>query len=753
MTDVTNYDYFQLRTLLIKLMTDTTNPIYSPDNPNKVIGERIYKTGIGFDTESTTITHTVTEKNKTKTVVDYCFLYSYQISIGTQHYSLYRTYEEFNNFIHVLHGVLKNKSDFDKSIERPSAKCIIWVANLSHEWSFIKYKITRDFEIEKCFAKSPRDVLYVDFGLFVLRECIGLFGHSLADIAKNWTQTQKLKGDLNYDLIRTPSTILTEKEKQYCINDVIILSEMHDAVLKAYTQDNGGVILPNTSSGFVRLKLKSAIRESEELTAERISHNEYRKKEAKTNLAHLMKLNAKLYFSQFQWEICRNYGYCGGLCGSNIEDVGKTLHNIQCVDLTSDYPAQMIQRKFPYGTLRRAKLSEYDDIRNKHKPYFMICIFKKLESKTEHATFSKHKALNFTNPIFQKKYGTIQNLIAYNGKIRRGNNIVACINDIDLSAYNEIYDMEYTPLALYVFSGYKKIPQWMFDCITHDYVTKSKLKIAKMQNTVEYMDSKRNVNTYYGVLSTKPSDMYDEFMNGLFAPSDETTFENIKYQSWLNPYIAFWVTSYARKILMHFISMFPDLIVQYDTDSLYYKTDKPNSEQLKKAIERYNAMITAKNEKIFEHHPDKKLFLSLGTWDFETIYCNFLPLGAKKYIKQDTENGIQTVIAGLPKTAIPAEIANRNIKKPFTHYNVLKKYIDTNYTINTVVVKHQFANKFASVYCDDDYEIPTVITDYMGNTETVLQGCYHAIIPIDFTLALGIDYAQQIVRLRLNETE
>ena len=144
--------------------------------------------------------------------------------------------------------------------------------------------------------------------------------------------------------------------------------------------------------------------------------------------------------------------------------------------------------------------------------------------------------------------------------------------------------------------------------IIHDYITKSKLKIAGMSNTLEYYDSKRNVNTYYGVLATRPSDMYDEFINGIFEPSKEFSYNEMRYNTWLNPYIAFWCTAYARQILMYFISKHPDLIVQYDTDSLYYITK--NGEPLKQEIEKYNTHITAKNERKFKNNPDKKLLMT-----------------------------------------------------------------------------------------------------------------------------------------------
>ena len=61
--------------------------------------------------------------------------------------------------------------------------------------------------------------------------------------------------------------------------------------------------------------------------------------------------------------------------------------------------------------------------------------------------------------------------------------------------------------------------------------------------------------------------------------------------------------------------------------------------------------------------------------------------------------------------AIPSEIANEHIKKPFTYYNSLRKYIDTDGKNQTIIIKHQYANKFASVYNDTEFVSCETITD------------------------------------------
>lgn len=719
------------------------------DDNGKTLIPSYFKCGIGFDTESTTIFEERTKEVKdadtgekktiTVNVITDCYCYIYQVAVG-ESVEFYRTSYEFFNFLKELKAAV----DKYNKIYDGRTKAIIWVANLAHEWSFIKYGLTKLFKVNKYFAKSPRDILYIDLGFCEFRECIGLFGHSLADIAKNWTQTQKLKDDLDYSLTRTRITELSETEKAYCRNDVIILTEMHTAVFKAYTQDNGSIVIPYTRSGFVRLKLKNAINCDSDLTEQRTECIEnYTKdgKPLKNNVALLKKKNRKLFESAEQWNICRKWGYSGGLCGSNIDFVGKLQHNIYCADLTSDYPAQFVHEKYPCGELKQVNRRKWPGVLSSGRPFFVVLQIQNIESKTHHATLSKHKVLNY-KPPYNEIYGEPIDDVIYNGKIRKAKNIIVVWNDIDLKAYEMIYKITYRPLVAWQFSGYNKLPAWLINSMLEDYEKKAVLKKEGQKDTVLYRDSKSNVNTYYGVCATRPQNTYDKFVDGLFEPEKLKDFSDIKYNTWLNPYFAFWCTSYARKILMTFISKFPDNIIQYDTDSLYYR----DCDELKTAIDKYNKNIIEKNQRLFKDNPHKELLLDLGTWDIEKCYVDFLPLGAKKYIKRDSNGTLTTVIAGLPKSSIPDKIIKEGIKKPFDYFNPLKRFIDEN--TYKIIIEHLFTGKFASVYDDRPDTYYKTITDYQGNSILQECGCYHALQPVDFTLSLAYEYLQEILNLR-----
>lgn len=772
MIDITGYSDQEIKRVITSVLSEYTTEIKSDDG-ERVICQSLFKNAIGFDTESTQILQKfpdmTTSKGKVikgRTLVKECFCYSYQIAVGTKHYAIFRYLYQF---LHFVENLVETVESINQA-QNTNALCIIWVANLAHEWAFIKKRFCERFKVEKVFAKTERDALYIRVGCVEFRECIGLFGHSLADIAEKWTTTQKLKGDLDYNLIRHSETELTDfapyitryeydkkkrlrpvykySEKQYCINDVIILTEMHAAVLQHYMQDNGAVVLPTTSSGFVRQKLKAAIRNNQRLTDLRESWNDKHsdKNQCNDNITLLKKFNRFKIDTEFQWLLCRNYSYSGGLCGSNIDYVGKvqTLKNsggVICADITSDYPAQLNQMCFPSGRIHHVENGNYDEYKN--RPFFVVLHISKMQSKNSHAVFSKHKICNAKGDLYSE-YGTPHNIIEYNGKIWRAENVIAVWNDVDLKAYTEIYDMTYNIIDMWYFDRYAKVDKWLLDTMNDDYETKSKLKFDGVHKSPEfahiYNDAKRDVNTYYGVLATRMHDLLNTLDADLnFAAEKQEKFTKTRWQFWLDPYLAFWTTSYARAIIIHFLALFGDCIIQYDTDSLYYIKNK--GAELEKALIKYNEEKTAQNKRLFKKRENAALFETLGTWEFDEVYTQFLALGAKKYIKEDAD-GIHTVIAGLPKLAIPRETKEKKLK-PFMHYNPVRQYIEN--ADNKIVIEHIFAHKFASVYCDKPVKTYAEITDYKGKTINQELTTYHAIIPIDFTLSVATSFLLNIM--------
>lgn len=635
-------------------------------------------TGGGYDTESTTI---LNEENKPVCA----FVYHVQIHINNNYFYA-RQIDIIVPFFRALSEKIK---EYANKINQP--KLIIWVANLSHEWSFFKRQLSL-IGISDSFAKEERQPLKIEIDNTIqFRECIGLFGRSLAHIAEQYTETKKLKGDLDYSKIRTLNTPLTDEEYQYCKNDVKILDELSYVAFEKFTKK--GLKIPYTQTGILRQKCKNAIK--------------CIKWEYKANIK-LMPESEELYY-QF-----RKYLYNGGLSGSSALWVDEVLTGVKCADITSDYPAQINHCQFPNGELIEINPKEI----KKYKRYFKIfdVLIGTMKATTPHSIFSKHKILN---------PNSVENAIYFNGKIRYINNVRIMINDVDLKALLKVYEfLDFKILRCWYFTKKSKAPKFLLECMNDDYKIKCTLKREGKSDTKEYAERKANVNSYYGMCATKLYDIiyqYDETKQDLKANQSEETYKQKREKIWLNPYIAYWCTSYARKILIDLIAKYPDLIVQYDTDSIYYLSDRTKSKELESDLLRYNFKMKILNNNIFDND---EMFSDLGAWEIdEKPFKRFKCLGAKRYLYETESGKLKPVVAGLPKQAFINYVKENNIN-PF-------EFFRDSMTLDRIV-----STKLASAYYDGE-EYYTKITDYLGNESIVKIGTYHALFDIEFTMSVN----------------
>lgn len=722
------------------------------------MSDAYYKTGGGFDTESTTIWHTVKAgKNKDgsvkyKPVVEHCFCWVYQICIKN-HIYLLRELTQFKHFVEKLVEYLKAKpaietkvyNSDEKRIEKITVypKLILWDANLNHEFTFIK-NVLSELPITRFFATDDREILLIEVdNVLQFRECLGLFGKSLNDISKHHTQTKKAVGELDYNKIRTSFTNIDyENELNYICNDVAILSEMHVkainelAIQKHITGESkightgkyrqweyNGVVIPFTSTGFIRNEIKEYIAIDDDLSwivenHKRACKREKRKPKYFDNIGLLKKDHANMIANKRQWNICRNYSYAGGLCGSAPSKVCKVLHDIYCFDLVSDYPAQLNHELYPAGNITEKRAPTAADInrRKQNKQPYFLYMQVSIEAKTEHTVFSKHKIIDDENSIL---------INPINGKILKAQYIKVCWNDIDIQAYKKAYKIKIHKIyCMWYFDRYERCPEYLLKTLNHRYLQKWQLKQDGMEDTEEYNSAKRFVNGCYGVTATREHILELIFKDGQLDIGNVKTFEEIKDEFWLNPYIAFWCTAYARKILINFITKHPDSIIQYDTDSLYCKYDP----ELFAEIEQYNTQIMEKNKALFT----EKAFSDLGTLEQKCIYDTFIACGSKKYITVK-DGHIKCTVAGLPKSTL------EEMEKGGYSINDLIQIVSS-LNMSVYIINNMYHHKLASVY-DDTNDIKQVeITDYKGDTYLQTVTSYHALTPIDFTLAVSKDF-------------
>ena len=210
---------------------------------------------------------------------------------------------------------------------------------------------------------------------------------------------------------------------------------------------------------------------------------------------------------------------------------------------------------------------------------------------------------------------------------------------------------------------------------------------------------------------------------------------------WLSPYIAYWCTSYARALLIKYIAKYPELIVQYDTDSLYFITDTDivSSERINEFLtdlNEYNIKIGKKNNRLFK---DNKHFYDLGAWNIDSKDSNgFKGLGAKRYLIEKADGTFKPVVAGMVKSSF-MEHLKRTGETAFEAFR------------DDMTVSKIISRKLASKYFDgynDNNEHYINVTDYQGNEELVQIGTYHALFPIAFNMKVagGLLYIAELLR-------
>lgn len=549
----------------------------------------------GFDIETTNI---IDENTKT------AYMYIWQMSFN-DFVLLGKTWDEFIQVI----TMIKRCNNLSSTI-----RVIIWIANLSFEFQFIRKRVN----ITRVFAKEKRKPMYAMIDDCIeLRDPLLISGGSLAQLAKDYTKTQKMKGDLDYSIKRNNTTTLTPKELQYCINDVVILREWSEFIFNNFIIPSKFV--PLTKTGILRRKVKD--------NAPKRVHD-----------AILVCMpNEKFYHVMMQW--C----FRGGYVHANICHTDMILNSVTSLDIISSYPAQMNHGYYPMGKLYR--ISNIDK-----KTFYSLlkkdcCIFGitmyNVESTTNHSIESKSKCIELVDPVID------------NGRVSSAKKMTVVINEIDYSLYDKFYDWDRNRTVIHFFyhTVRGKLPSYLLDVLNAEYLQKATLKKEGKKDTQEYAISKSNVNAAYGMTVTRMVEKEIVYVDNEWGcdPSNFCYHEEIN-KLFLLPQWGIYVTSHARNVLLSMVYEISqnsdgkvDDIVYNDTDSIKLL----NYEKHKHIIDDFNYKIIEKNKKLF----DNPIFYDLGTFDNEGTSERFKTLGAKRYLTE--KNGITIpTIAGLPKNVL-----------------------------------------------------------------------------------------------------
>ena len=615
-----------------------------------------------------------------------------------------RTWGEFQNAIDKIVNFLQLSN---------SKKLLIYIHNLSYEFQFMR----KYFEWEKVFAIDSRKPVYAtvkDLGI-EFRCSYLLSGYSLAKVAENLSivNIRKLVGDLDYKLLRTSETPLTDNEIAYCINDVkIVMAYIYERI----TIDGGITKIPLTKTGYVRQYCKKHcfIRDGVK--------GRYRQNVDYYNMIHNLTLTPDEYKQAKR-------AFQGGFTHANPFYSGKVIDNVSSDDFTSSYPTVMISEMYPMSKGEIVDIKSKDDF-NKNLKYY-CCMF---DAEFENL---EPKVL-YDNYISLGRCWNVEKPVVNNGRIVSAKKLRITLTELDFNIIQCFYKWEHFSVSN--FRRYKKsyLPTELVKSILKLYSDKTTLKGVDGKE-VEYLQSKEQLNSCYGMMVTdivRLEYIYEDEW-GLESPNFDEAIE--QYNNSRNRFLFYlwgvWVTAYARRNLFTGIIEFGDDYIYSDTDSI--KTI--NRDRHIEYIEAYNTMIRNRLYKAMDYHGIDRSAIEpktikgekkcLGLWDYEGTYTRFKTLGAKRYMVEK-DGKVNITVSGLNKKICVPYLLNTYGEKVFDAFN------------NNLYVPKEYTGKNTHTYIDD--ERSGIVKDYLGN-----ESVFHELSGVhleesDYNLSLSEEYINYI---------
>lgn len=426
------------------------------EGKRKLVDNTIYS----FDIETTSyfilrgkIYHGIEYKNISEDEKEMCECYScmyvWQFSINDIVY-YGRTWEEFTNFIDLLFA---NNPDILK---------IIYVHNLAFEFQYLKSVIFFD----KVMARKSHKVMKAISKKYNIEFRCSLFlsNCKLALLPKVYNlPVQKLVGDLDYNLIRTPATPLTDEELGYCENDCLVLYYYIKQELEQYKRVDK---IPLTSTGHVRRELKELV----------LKDFQYKRKvrTAINTDPHVYNLLTEAFM--------------GGYTHANWVYADKVIENVDSWDFTSSYPYVLVTHKYPSTTFKKGYLKDISQMSTRFA-YLIVVKFYKIKSKY------------FNNFISGSKCKDVKGVKYDNGRVMYAEEITMTLTDIDFRFIIDTHNIERYEILESYYASYNYLPTQFINFVLDKYVEKTEYKNVEGKE-VEYNIAKQRFNSLYGMSVT-----------------------------------------------------------------------------------------------------------------------------------------------------------------------------------------------------------------------------------------------------------
>lgn len=654
---------------------------------------KYYDLACSFDIETTTIINDD----------PYAFMYQWQYCIE-DYVFMGKTWEDFMEFntmlsknlelgIEMVEGTLSGRS------------IVTFIHNLSFEFQFMRYFIG---DMISPLITEKYCPLLVPTSNGITYRCSHRLTNKSLDAFTKGMPHHKLKGDLDYSIIRVPvaddpKNGLNDTELAYCYNDVKGLSE---AIRDRLTKDRKYSIatMPLTSTGYVRKDAQQSMRK------------------APRNRRHFLEtqLDAHLY------QMCRA-AFRGGNTHANANMVGKHLHNVKSWDLASSYPAWILTRTYPIGKFELIDnisinfLDNFDKFVDQYCGLFTIRLY--------NAEYIGSCGVPYISR--SKTFLRIQdkdNIIEDNGRLFYTPFAEMTLTEIDLLMVLRYY--KYTKIE--IVEAYKAhrgmLPNELRRVCFEYYKKKTILKgVSSEDGSVEYeyQRAKEMLNATYGMCVQRIDRTEYELRDNEYIPIHKPLTEMLeKFYSSESSFLSYqhgvWICAWARYVLQMGLDIAGPDLVYCDTDSVKYIGDHEKEfEELNKSL-RANAL----KHKAVAYNKDGKEY-PVGIYDQEKTYTDFKTLGAKKYIySYDNGKTIHSTISGVSK-----DIG----EKFFTEHG-----FDA-FTPNTII---PVSGKVSAHYHDEPIHYVTI------KGVKILTASSVALVPAAYTIHITHDYHDFIENVR-----
>lgn len=447
--------------------------------------------------------------------------------------------------------------------------CLLtWVHNLDYENSYIKHRFNID--MTTYFGKNKQHpIKYLLQNHFWFHDSFSVTNSSLLKLGQMYgTAHQKAAGDLDHNIIRNSSTVLTDTEIGYAANDVLVLCDFSKIIIETFFKQKG--YIPDTATQILSKELQvNALRYAEDFLGKKsyekaLASCDDEKQEKYTILKRIhgkiygfeytttggavrhidgivdskyftpfdenekqippegKLIHGRYYYDFYEWL------YRGGYTKSNARytstDTVRTegVENVHGFDYTSSYPFVQTICTYPMSAFRTwngdpdSLNLEYGADDFEKRRYIFIIRFKNIRSINDFALESLSKARVTGVKIID------------NGRIRGADYMTVCLTDCDYA----LYKMYYTWTDKEVLSAWVAdagpLPKYLLYTLWDNGLKKQTLKgVDSMQ--VEYMLAKGKFNSAYGLCCKQP--VYTEYKLGTeLTATGYNTIEKVNYK-------------------------------------------------------------------------------------------------------------------------------------------------------------------------------------------------------------------------------